>query len=152
MSTVTTDDDDANEADKEAELLVDPRDPRERKEPLDFELRSDALDEDDASDEFDGDERKGIEWMKLRVDGRESSASNTVVKQETSRELRGQLQIPVCMHQLLGTAASGSSECATRARTSGFRFCAKFPNNSARSRAFTLRRPPRGTPICSRSL
>ena len=64
MSTVTTDDDDANEADKEAELLVDPRDPRERKEPLDFELRSDALDEDDASDEFDGDERKGIEWMK----------------------------------------------------------------------------------------
>ena len=36
MSTVTTDDDDANEADKEAELLVDPRDPRERKEPLDL--------------------------------------------------------------------------------------------------------------------
>ena len=61
MSTVTTDDEDANEA----ELLVDPRDPRERKEPLDFELRSDALDEDDASDEFDGDERKGIEWMNL---------------------------------------------------------------------------------------
>ena len=65
MSTVTTDDDDANEADKEAELLVDPRDPRERKEPLDFELRSDALDEDDARDEVDGDERKGIEWMNL---------------------------------------------------------------------------------------
>lgn len=61
MSTVTTDDDDANEA----ELLVDPRDPRERKEPWDFELRSDAWDEDDARDEVDGDERKGIEWMNL---------------------------------------------------------------------------------------
>jgi|LauGreSuBDMM15SN_2_FD.fasta_scaffold29641_2 hypothetical protein len=56
MSTVTTDDEDANEA----ELLVDPRDPRERKEPWDFELRSDAWDEDDARDEVDGDERKGI--------------------------------------------------------------------------------------------
>ena len=121
MSTVTTDDDDANEADKEAELLVDPRDPRERKEPLAFERRSDALDEDDASDEFDGDERKGIEWMKQEwMDG-------SLRQKETSRELHGQLQIPVCMHQLLGTAASGSSECATRARTSGFRFCAKFP-------------------------
>ena len=61
MSTVTTDDEDANEA----ELLVDPRDPRERKEPWDFELRSDAWDEDDARDEVDGDERKGIEWMNL---------------------------------------------------------------------------------------
>jgi hypothetical protein len=56
MSTVTTDDEDANEA----ELLVDPRDPRERKEPWDFELRSDAWDEDEARDEVDGDERKGI--------------------------------------------------------------------------------------------
>ena len=56
MSMVTTDDEDANEA----ELLVDPRDPRERKEPWDFELRSDAWDEDDARDEVDGDERKGI--------------------------------------------------------------------------------------------
>lgn len=85
MSTVTTDDDDANEADKEAELLVDPRDPRERKEPLDFELRSDALDEDDASDEFDGDERKGIEWMKL-MDGsllRQTLSSNKK-RQESS--------------------------------------------------------------------
>ena len=129
MSTVTTDDDDANEADKEAELLVDPRDPRERKEPLDFELRSDALDEDDASDEFDGDERKGIEWMKLRVDGRSLRGGRSASNKKLKRELLhgSQLQIPVCMHQLLGTAASGSSECATRARTSGFRFCAKFP-------------------------
>ena len=130
MSTGKTDDEGASEADKGAGLMVDPRDPRERKEPLDFELRSDALDEDDASDEFDGDERKGIEWMKLRVDGRSLREVEVCVKQKTVlRELlRGsQLQIPVCMHQLLGTAASGSSECATRARTSGFRFCAKFP-------------------------
>lgn len=121
MSTVTTDDDDANEADKEAELLVDPRDPRERKEPLDFELRSDALDEDDASDEFDGDERKGIEWMKQEwMDG-------SLRQKENVKRAPRPTPIPVCMHQLLGTAASGSSECATRARTSGFRFCAKFP-------------------------
>ena len=151
MSTVTTDDDDANEADKEAELLVDPRDPRERKEPLDFELRSDALDEDDASDEFDGDERKGIEWMKQEwMDGSLRQKEN--VKSSAANSNPG-------MH------ASIAGNCGVRflrmcytCEDLGFSLLREVSGITlhvhahSRTQLGRSRRPPRGTPICSRSL